>query len=441
MKQSYYNCLARRGGLNVLYNTLSQNIVSLSDEEVAWLNNLDSCGDAAFLEQLERLEFIHEDPEIEPEWLKYQHLRYSQNNYLFELTISPTQECNYCCPYCYVQKRDGFMSEQVQDKIVEFVCDQYEEAPFKRFRVNWYGGEPLLGIDVMERLSAAFISFCRARNVTYQGHILTNASLADEKMVGRLVENCGIVSVMPTLSGEGAMQDAQRPAKDGSKNFDVIMRNIDLMAKAGITVLVNFVTNNNNCEGCLNLARSLHGKDNIEIRLTTTFPFGKDRVFLADETHSELSIFTPQEYACYRERFLAVQGLDAEGYRKALEPIPLYCAGWVRRAYYIDDLGNVTGCMVDMDYPGERAFFNILDWGHDDMLVDWRRHVALANLNPLDSKKCRTCRIFPICRGGCCDHWLTEGVDPCAEQRNIDIALPQMVLDYYDALIAEGAAV
>ena len=439
MKQSYYNQLVSAGDVNVLYNTLSQNLVVLDECEVAWLDDLDHCPNEAFVNTLKELQFVHDDPESECEWLKYQHLRYAQSNHIFDLTINPSQECNYHCPYCYVLKRNGFMSEAVQDKIVEFVTDQYNEAPFKMLRVNWYGGEPLLGIEIMERLSGMLRELCAERDVEYCGHILTNGSLADEAMVKRLVENCGITSVMPTVSGKGAMQDWQRPAKDGSMNYEKIMHNIDVMTKAGIIVLINFVTNPNNCDGCAELAGEYYGRHNTEIRLTETFPFENGTVHLCNAERTELKYFTPQQYADYRVKFYRSMDLGAEGYRKVLEPLRLHCAGWMRRGFFVDDLGNVSSCMVDMDVPGERTMFNVLDWGTDRLKIDWSRHVALTNLNPMDFDDCRHCTVFPICRGGCCDHWLNSSADKCSAFQNWKYALPDIVLDYYKALCAEGA--
>lgn len=438
MKQSYYNVLVRKNeNLLVLYNTLSQNMVALSNDEAAWLDNLDACPNAQFIEELAREDFIHENPEDECEWLKYQHMRYTQSDVVMDLTINPTQECNYHCSYCYVLKRDGFMSEEVQDKIFEFVRDQYKEAPFETLRVNWYGGEPLLGIDVMERLSGMLIPFCKSNKVEYLGHILSNASLADEAMIERLVNNCGITSVMPTLSGKGDMQDWQRPAKDGSFNYDKIMHNIDLMTKAGIIVLLNFVTNCNNCDGCLEVAGEQYGNHNTEIRLTETFPFENGAIKMMDKNRTPLRYFTPEEYGEYRVKFYRAMNLDAQGYRKVLEPLKIHCAAWLRRGFFIDDLGNVSSCMVDMEFPSERTMFNVLDWGTDKLEINWDRHVSLINLNPMDSSDCRQCEIYPLCKGQCSDHWLDPDTDKCINMLNWKYSLPQIVLDYYDAVVRE----
>ena len=93
--------------------------------------------------------------------------------------------------------------------------------------------------------------------------------------------------------------------------------------------------------------------------------------------------------------------------------------------------------MVDMEFPGERTMFNVLDWGTDKLEINWDRHVSLINLNPMDFSDCRQCEIYPLCKGQCSDHWLDLDTDKCINMLNWKYSLPQIVLDYYDAVVRE----
>lgn len=436
MEASYYNVVAPCGDGAVVYNTRRRTLAELSADDVNVLEHVDAaCSEGnPVVEQLISAGFLVKSAEAEADELLYRQHQYRNGRRVFELTITPSRQCNFDCDYCYVPKRPGVMSEETQDAVVAFVVDHYERMPFKELRLNWYGGEPMMSIDIMERMSAPIMRFCEEKGVRFIGHMLSNASLADEQMSKRLKENCGIVSVMPSISGFGDMHDWQRPAKNGKKYFDVIMHNIDCMLDAGITVHVNYVTNHNNIEECTELAKQLCHKRGVITRLSKTGAFGKERIVLRDGKSTPVQLFSPEEFGPAYVEFYRAQGLDAAGYRELLKPIPLYCAALVDQSFFIDEVGDVTCCMVDMDYP-ERAVFNINDWARGSVSPNLSRVLAYGNLEPIRDLECRRCRVLPLCQGGCYEKYLASGTLAC---HNIKYCIEQVVLDFHEALEREG---
>ena len=67
------------------------------------------------------------------------------------------------------------MSVTVQDNIIEFVKKNIYR--YKDMRVEWFGGEPLLCMDIIEKLSASFIEICRKAHKGYSAGITTNGYL------------------------------------------------------------------------------------------------------------------------------------------------------------------------------------------------------------------------------------------------------------------------
>lgn len=430
----------------MLYNTYYQSLAELSASDVEKLEALDSCSDEAFVRELVESHFLVEDPENEADFMLYRQHGYRNNKKVFEITVSPTRVCNFHCDYCYILKRPGVMSDRVQDQLMEFIAYHYSQASFQKLKVNWYGGEPLLAIDVMERLSARMRAFCSDRGVEYFAHMLTNGSLADDEMCRRLVDNCGLITVMPTISGNGCMHDYQRCANDGPEHFDELMSNIDSMRHAGLLVHANFVVNRNNFDGCQELASTLCHKSNVVTRLTRTFAYGREGMVLKDGFDTPMELFERKDFGGEYVSFHRAQKLDAQGYRDVLAPTRLYCAAWVNRSFFIDEIGDVFACMIDMDHA-EYALCNVSSYDGSSQSrasgaelddgasagrgesFNWKRFLDFQNLEPLHDASCRTCRILPICQGGCA-YWRMLGDDVCHDLKD---CIEDFVLDYYAA--------
>ncbi len=433
MEQSFYNVIAPlEGGGAVAYNVRSESMLELDEDEAALLREGRTWGNPELERALVSNGMLVEDAEEEADEMLRQSNLYCYNTETLDLTIMPTRACNCACDYCYVTKRPGRMAAEVQDLIVEFIEGCYGDAPFEKLRVSWYGGEPLLAIDVMEALSCRMMAFCEGRGVHYHGHVLTNGLLADKAMCRRLAENCGIVSIMPTISGYGRMHEWQRPSKDGSEYFDGFLRNIDHMLDAGMLVRANYVVNHNNFEECNRLSQELCHKRNMTTRLTRTFAYGREGMVLKDGKDTPLELFGRAEFSPYYARFYRDQNLGVEGYRELLKPQPLYCQAWVNRQFYFDEEGKAYACMIDMDIP-EYALFDLRERKAGSNRFNEKRKAAYMRMEPSREEPCRRCRVLPICQGGCA-FWRIEGDDVCHDLKD---CIEEVVRDYHDAILNE----
>ena len=90
------------------------------------------------------------------------------------------------------------MSSDVQDKLVEFVKSRAKHITM--LNVTWYGGEPLMAIDIIEGLSKEFMSICNDNNVSYDAAIITNGYYMTLD-VAKLLESLNIRNVQVTMDG------------------------------------------------------------------------------------------------------------------------------------------------------------------------------------------------------------------------------------------------
>jgi len=139
------------------------------------------------------------------------------------LIIHITQDCNFRCVYCYMEHTTIMINEDVQKGIVNFLKKNIHK--YSSVFVSWFGGEPLLGIDIIENLSSEFIKICKEMRKSYIAMITTNGYLLTAKNMQRLIK-VRVFSVQLSIDGFKETHDVQRPFKDGSPTFDQIMTNL-----------------------------------------------------------------------------------------------------------------------------------------------------------------------------------------------------------------------
>lgn len=441
MAPSYYNVITNLPASDsaVIFNTRTSAIGTLSPEEHALYDELATSDSPspqaqAFLQELVAGGFSMGDAETEANFMRYQFEKYRFDDAVFELYVAPTMSCNFNCPYCFEKKREGRMSARTQDALMSFIEEQFENRPFKELKIVWYGGEPLLAMDIIEALSKRFISFCEEHDLRYLASMISNTSLADEKVQQRLVA-CQVWSVMTTIDGVGEAHELRRVSKDGTPTYETILDNVEGMTEKGICVDFRCILEKGNVESCLELTKSMTRHENLGIRVKPM----RDMSQLAAEAGRELSQaacvepLAPEEYA---EAFYRVfmQGTPrAADYQRALEPLHLHCSACMDRGYAIDELGNAfnCGCAIGDE---KKVLFNICE-KPEVRKVRWDMIAWYGSHNPLDLPHCRTCPVLPLCQGGC----LRIDEERGSECNPLRYIIDKMVAGHYQALCEENA--
>lgn len=432
MYPSYYNTLAPlpEGEGTVIFNARTGAIGLLDAHETELYERLLTADEPddegrVFLAELQADGFSMGGAEREADFMRYQFEKYRFDDTVFELYVAPTMGCNFNCPYCFEKKREGRMSAATQDALMAFVEEQYAKRPYQELKIVWYGGEPLLCIDIIEALSERFIAFCEEQGVAYVASMISNTSLADEYVQEKLVK-CQVWSVMTTIDGVGETHELRRVSKDGAPTYERILSNVEGMTQRGICVDFRCILEKGNVESCLKLTEGMAGHENLGIRVKPM----RDMSALGREVPEAAQVH-PLEPAEYAEAFYRVfmQGNpDASAYRRALEPLHLHCSASMDRGYAIDELGNAfnCGCAIGDD---EKILFNICE-PPETRKVRWDMVAWYGSHNPLDNERCRTCRVLPLCQGGC----LRIDEEPYTECNPLRYLIEKMVLGYYRAL-------
>lgn len=186
LKFSRYNQKVELSGKLFLYNALTGGYASVDEE---YRDNFDKCDfkkldsmkelaelPNAIINQLMEGGFIIPKNFDEFNVIKSMHYRgrFGANKAL-TMTLIPTMNCNFRCPYCYEKDKKypvKKMTTEVMDAIIKYVESRIDSVD--HIFVTWYGGEPLLGLHEIRIMQNKLIELASQKDVQVSGMIITN---------------------------------------------------------------------------------------------------------------------------------------------------------------------------------------------------------------------------------------------------------------------------
>ena len=326
------------------------------------------------------------------------------------LTICPTMGCNFDCPYCFENHRSGMMTAEVQEDVISLAGRMLDAFGAKELFITWFGGEPLLAVEVIEKLSKRLVALAEEKGASYRADIITNGYLFTQN-VADILEKCRVQTAQITLDGLGAAHDATRHLAGGGPTFERITQNLRAL-KLPFRVSIR----HNVYAGNADQIEPLH--DFVE---TLAKESGNDIVYYA----SPVSGNDAAEKRGSEVRLLCASldgeigvSMDARRFRMGG---PHYCGASVLSCIGIDERGRLHKCWEDVDKP-EHSFGSASRWDPQnpiatadspDQLTVWL-NAAL----PTGDAECMDCKWLPACVGGCPARRIHYRERPCLPYRD-----------------------
>lgn len=318
---------------------------------------------------------------------------YTGLSYRVSLTICPTMNCNFDCPYCYEDHIPGYMSEETQKDVVALAEKMLSASHAPALNIAWFGGEPLLAPDIIESLSERLMAVAEEHHADYSASILTNGFLLDEKKVD-LLERCRIHSVQITVDGLKETHDKTRRLSGGGGTFERIVENI---SRKGLPFPIK-------------IRHNVYAGNKDEMRPLEAFVQK-----LSEETGNELcyypTLVTDSETA--RKRGEQVRLLyDEDACRVDLRLYSAtvnhttghYCRACNLWAVTIGTDGSLYKCEEKAGDP-HQVFGNVRTWDPlrplDTAEAPDRYIPYLNSAVPFQDEECLACVWLPLCAGGC----------------------------------------
>lgn len=165
--------------------------------------------------------FVPEDYDYDT-ILTMRYLNLVNSSEVLRISILTTGQCNFRCLYCNEPFIEGKMTEEVQDSIIAYIKKKL--LGYKSLRIDWFGGEPLMALDVIRRMSQKLMEICRAYKKPYTASITTNGYYLTKDVFEELLKY-KVINYQITIDGTKEVHDAQRMLANGEGTYDVIMKN------------------------------------------------------------------------------------------------------------------------------------------------------------------------------------------------------------------------
>lgn len=309
------------------------------------------------------------------------------------LTICPTMGCNFDCPYCFENHRPGRMSPETQENILALARRLLKAAGEKALRVAWFGGEPLLMPDIIEKLSCRLMALAAAQGATYSASIITNGYLLTQD-VADMLERCRVQHAQITLDGIGPAHDKTRHLAGGGPTFEHIVENLrTLRLPFSVSLRHNIYAGNRSQVAPLaKLAEQLAAQSGNHIACHTA---------IVHESNAATARNAQVRLLCGEEADELELSSQADGFHTGSG---IYCGAQRLYAVGVDDKGRLYKCWEDVDKP-ERSFGTARDWDPADPIATADApDLLIRYLNtalPTDDPECGDCPFLPQCAGGC----------------------------------------
>lgn len=194
---------------------------------------------------------------------------HDQRNRKPAYTILPTLGCNARCVYCFQQgmEQTGMTDETVEDTL-RFILN---DCGGKKITLSWFGGEPLLRQDVIDRISRGVWE----AGIDYRGLMVSNGSLITPEMIGKMKELWRLERIQISMDGTEQDYIARKRYLRYRDDYHTVIEAVDRMSEAGIQVQVRNNVDENNIDGIpqfLNdLKEGVIHRKNVSVYLTPLY--------------------------------------------------------------------------------------------------------------------------------------------------------------------------
>ncbi len=170
------------------------------------------------------------------------------------LMLYLTDDCPLRCTYCFVDKKPKKMTCETARKAVEFFLSRDISGSVRHLNINFFGGEPMLELDLMEEVIALArrVGDEAYKRVTFSA--TTSGTIATSR-VERILRDTRM-SLLVSLDGT-RQASRHRPFLSGRESFPVVARNLARLVEWAGEVAVRMTFTPDNLDFVANVRQAI----------------------------------------------------------------------------------------------------------------------------------------------------------------------------------------
>lgn len=358
---------------------------------------------ARWICELERLGLINSVESFPPS-LSSPEEAYAPTN----VTFLPTSDCNLRCIYCYADAGTAqkYLEIDVAKAGLEFVFANAATKGVPKVHIGFLGGgEPFLAWDFVVKIVAHGRRLAQSSGIEAYFTGVTNGVLPSSRAKW-ITQNFQYLNI--SLDGTRAIQNEQRPAKDGKGSFDTVVRTLGILNDSGFRYALRTTVSSRSVSELPAIAEFFSKELKApKIQFEPLFACGRCK------TQKDLAPDPDAFVEAFKDALAVIDPAQTEMLCSVLRIdvlSPSFC-GALADNFYITPDGHVTSCteVSSADDPLAQTFFiGRYEHGHGFVFFDERRNVLQARtVNNLE--QCRYCLAKWHCAGGCAVKAAHEG--------------------------------
>lgn len=306
-----------------------------------------------------------------------------EDNSVYHVIVNPTLDCNLNCWYCYENKIHGSeMKEDVVSGICRHIIRYYEDHPFRKLKLSFFGGEPFMRPLVIKQLVDFGSDFCTSKGIKLILDFTTNGTLISQSILNHIKDYECVFQI--TIDGNQEQHNKIKYSKSKKLDaFTATLRNIyriqQSIKNSFVFVRVNF--DKDTLTDFDSILRKLKGMDK-----------NRTCVILKKVWQVDSEEISKSEVMDVIERLLQ-SGFVVDYYNQGG-----ICFADRRNQVTFNFDGNVFKCTTISRFDEENSL-GVLDTSTGDILWDKEKTRYLSQREI--QSRCEKCRMFPKCCGLC----------------------------------------